>query len=64
MKSKSIYLSAILICLFVFSGGKAFALSSTVDCQATVRGWKTDVSLRGYMKAHNCRCVASNRMPV
>ncbi len=64
MKSKSIYLSAILICLFAFSGGKAFALSPTVECQGTVGAWKADDSLKGYMKTHTCRCTSSNRSPV
>jgi hypothetical protein len=64
MKTRNIYLSAILICLFAFSGGKVFALSPTVDCQGTLRAWKSDVSLKGYMKTHNCRCTSSNRAPV
>jgi len=64
VKTKGICLLIILVSLFTFSGGKVFALSSTVDCEATRRAWKTDVSLKGYMKTHSCRCVASNRMPV
>jgi len=64
MKIRAFYLSAILICLFAFSGGKVFAQSPTVDCEGTLRTWKGDVSLRGYMKTHTCRCVASNRTPV
>jgi hypothetical protein len=64
MKIRAVYLSAILTCLFVFSGEGVFAMSPTVDCQGTLRAWKADASLRGYMKTHNCRCVASNRSPV
>jgi len=64
VKTKSICLLIILISLFIFSGVKVFAQSPTVDCQGTLRAWKADVSLRGYMKTHNCRCVASNRAPV
>jgi len=64
MKTGVVYLSAILICLFAFSGEKIFAQSPTADCQGTLRAWKADVSLRGYMKTHNCRCIASNRAPV
>ena len=64
MKIKVVYLSAILICLFTFSGEGVFAQSPTVECQGTLRAWNADVSLRGYMKTHTCRCVASNRAPV
>ena len=64
MKTKGICLLIILISLFTFSGVKVFAQSPTVDCQGTLRAWKIDKSLEGYMETHTCTCKASNRSPV
>ena len=77
VKTKGICLLIILISLFVFSGGKGFALSPTADCRGTLKAYVNDVHLnckwyggnnsvicgRGASQ-YTCRCAASNRAPV
>ena len=35
-----------------------------VDCEGTIRAWQADVSLREYMRTHNCSCPNPKQKPV
>jgi coenzyme F420-reducing hydrogenase delta subunit len=35
-----------------------------VDCNATIRAWQIDISLRDYMATHNCSCPSAHAQPV
>lgn len=56
--------------LFLFAGfvfiNPAFSqeIRKIIDCEGTLDAWKIDLSLKDYMRTHDCTCPNPNASPV
>lgn len=40
-----------------------FSQSAVIDCQATIRAWKSDPQMKAFMATHTCDCSNGNNAP-